>query len=117
MKVKQTVGIKRLIFVSSMGIYDEVPGERCGSIIEPYRKAPSIIETSGLDYTILRPAWLDLGSPSLISIGVGHADLPGIRLTDKDLSMAALSRAKMTTEFRDRAYVITDCIHLNKLER
>jgi hypothetical protein len=55
-KMKQTVGIKRLIFISSMGIYDEVPGERYGSIIEPYRKAPSIIETSGLDYTILRPA-------------------------------------------------------------
>jgi NAD(P)H-binding len=66
-KVKQTVGIKRLIFISSTGIYDEVPGERYGSIIEPYRKAPSIIETSGLDYTILRPAWLDLGSPSLIN--------------------------------------------------
>ena len=52
-------GLKRLIFISSMGIYDEIPGERHGSILEPYCKAASIIEASGLDYTILRPAWLN----------------------------------------------------------
>jgi uncharacterized protein YbjT (DUF2867 family) len=52
-------GLKRLIFISSMGIYDEIPGERHGSILEPYCKSAGIIEASGLDYTILRPAWLD----------------------------------------------------------
>jgi uncharacterized protein YbjT (DUF2867 family) len=52
-------GIKRLIFISSMGIYDEVPGESHGSILDPYRKSASIIEASDLDYTIVRPAWLD----------------------------------------------------------
>ncbi|SDZ70774.1 NAD(P)H-binding [Variovorax sp. YR266] len=50
--------IKRLIFISSMGIYDEVPGERYGSILDPYRKAAAVIEASDLDYTVLRPAWL-----------------------------------------------------------
>jgi uncharacterized protein YbjT (DUF2867 family) len=50
-------GVKRLIFISSMGIYDEVPGEKYGSILDPYRKAAQIIEASDLDYTILRPAW------------------------------------------------------------
>src|SRR5208337_2233702 len=55
----EKTGLKRLIFISSMGIYDEIPGERHGSILEPYRKAADIIETSGLDYTILRPAWLN----------------------------------------------------------
>jgi uncharacterized protein YbjT (DUF2867 family) len=58
-KTMQNVGIKRLIFISSMGIYDEIPGERHGSILEPYCKSASIIEVSGLDYTILRPAWLN----------------------------------------------------------
>ena len=52
-------GLKRLIFISSMGIYDEIPGERHGSILEPYCKSARIIESSGLDYTILRPAWLN----------------------------------------------------------
>ena len=58
-KAMEKTGLKRLIFISSMGIYDEIPGERHGSILEPYRKAADIIETSGLDYTILRPAWLN----------------------------------------------------------
>ncbi|ALP39155.1 NAD-dependent dehydratase [Paenibacillus sp. IHB B 3084] len=50
-------GVKRLIFISSMGIYDEVPGEKYGSILDPYRKSAQIIEASDLEYTILRPAW------------------------------------------------------------
>lgn len=37
-------GVRRLIFISSMGIYDEVPGERHGSILDPYRKADAVIE-------------------------------------------------------------------------
>jgi uncharacterized protein YbjT (DUF2867 family) len=51
--------VKRLIFISSIGVYDEIPGERHDSILDPYIKPTSIIETSGLDYTILRPAWLN----------------------------------------------------------
>jgi uncharacterized protein YbjT (DUF2867 family) len=51
-------GVKRLIWISSMGIYDEVQGEKYGSILDPYRKSAAIIEASDLDYTILRPAWL-----------------------------------------------------------
>jgi uncharacterized protein YbjT (DUF2867 family) len=58
-KAMQKVGIKRLIFINSMGIYDEIPGERHGSILDPYRKAASIIEASDLDYTLIRPAWLN----------------------------------------------------------
>jgi uncharacterized protein YbjT (DUF2867 family) len=50
-------GVKRLIWISSMGIYDEVPGEKYGNILDPYRKSAEIIEASDLDYTILRPAW------------------------------------------------------------
>ena len=55
----EKTGLKRLIFISSMGIYDEIPGERHGSILEPYCKSASVIESSGLDYTIVRPAWLN----------------------------------------------------------
>jgi uncharacterized protein YbjT (DUF2867 family) len=55
----KATGVKRLIFISSMGIYDEIPGERHGSILDPYRKAARVIEEADLDYTILRPAWLD----------------------------------------------------------
>ncbi|WP_319410885.1 NAD(P)H-binding protein [uncultured Cohaesibacter sp.] len=51
--------LKRLIFVSSMGIYGEVPGERYSSILDPYRDSALEIEASDLDYTIIRPEWLN----------------------------------------------------------
>ena len=50
--------VHRLIFISSMGIYDEVPGEEPCAILDPYRRSAAAIEASDLDYTIIRPAWL-----------------------------------------------------------
>ncbi|WP_141500016.1 SDR family oxidoreductase [Paenibacillus luteus] len=50
-------GVKRIIFISSMGIYDEVSGEKYGSILNPFRKSAQVIESSDLNYTIIRPAW------------------------------------------------------------
>jgi uncharacterized protein YbjT (DUF2867 family) len=50
-------GVQRLIFVSSMGIYGEVPGEAYRSILDPYRDSAAIIEASDLNYTVLRPGW------------------------------------------------------------
>jgi len=52
-----TTGVKRLIFISSMGIYGEVPGERYRSVLDPYRDSAALIEASDLNYTILRPGW------------------------------------------------------------
>lgn len=57
--------VKRLIFVTSLGIYKEVAGKfgewnekMIGSDLIPYRKAADIIEKSDLDYTVVRPSWL-----------------------------------------------------------
>lgn len=50
-------GVTRLIFISSMGIYREVPGERYRRVLDPYRDSVALIEASDLDYTILRPGW------------------------------------------------------------
>lgn len=61
----QSTGVRRLIFVLSLGIYDEVPGRfgewnraTIGEDLKPYRRAADAIAASGLDFTILRPAWL-----------------------------------------------------------
>lgn len=65
------VGVARIVFVSSMGIYGEVAGEPKGvvaPILKPYRKAADIVEQSGLDYTILRPGWFDNGQDSTCQI-------------------------------------------------
>lgn len=64
-KAMNANGIKRLIWVSSLGIYDEVPGKFgewnkniLGSYLTTYRAAADQIMASNLDYTIIRPAWL-----------------------------------------------------------
>lgn len=61
----KAAGVRRLIFVLSLGIYDEVPGKfgewnntTIGEPLRSFRRAADAIEASGLDYTILRPAWL-----------------------------------------------------------
>lgn len=61
----QAKGVKRLIFVNSLGIYDEVPGKfgewnrnEIGQYLPPYRRSADLIEASNTDYTILRAAWL-----------------------------------------------------------
>lgn len=58
-------GVRRLVFILSLGIYDEVPGKfgawnrsMIGEDLKPFRRAGDAIEASGLDYTIIRPAWL-----------------------------------------------------------
>lgn len=58
-------GVRKLIFCTTLGIYDEVPGRfgewndrEIGAYFPPYRKAADLIEASGLDYAVLRPAWL-----------------------------------------------------------
>lgn len=51
---------KRLIWISSMGIYGET-GEDHGAILEPYRRSAQVVENSRLDYTIIRPAWFTDG--------------------------------------------------------
>ena len=57
--------VERLVFVTSLGIYDEVPGKfgawnrrEIASYLPPFRRAADVIEASGVNYTILRPAWL-----------------------------------------------------------
>ncbi|CAJ1191772.1 SDR family oxidoreductase [Companilactobacillus nantensis] len=55
----------RLVWISTLGIYDEVPGKfgewnnkTLGNYITTYAAAAKVIEDSDLDYTIIRPAWL-----------------------------------------------------------
>jgi uncharacterized protein YbjT (DUF2867 family) len=61
----QACGAKRLVFVTALGIYNEVPGKfgkwndsMIGEDLKPFRRAADAIEASDLEYTIVRPAWL-----------------------------------------------------------
>lgn len=60
-----TTGLKRLIWISTLGIYDEVPGKfgewnnaTLGNYLTRYYAAAEVLENSDIDYTIIRPAWL-----------------------------------------------------------
>jgi uncharacterized protein YbjT (DUF2867 family) len=86
----QAMGVKRLIFVLALGIYNEVPGKfgewnnaTIGEDLKPFRHAADAIEASKLDYTILRPAWLT------------DEDEADYELTERDAPFKALlSRAR-----------------------
>lgn len=60
------VGVKRLVFITSMGIYNEIPDSigssgnlQTNSMLQTYRDAADVIESSDLNYTIIRPGWFD----------------------------------------------------------
>lgn len=64
-KAMDDENVKRLIWISSLRVYDEVPGKFgewnkniLGSYLTTYRAAADQITTSDLDYTVIRPAWL-----------------------------------------------------------
>jgi uncharacterized protein YbjT (DUF2867 family) len=78
--------VKRLIFISSMGIYGEVPGERYRSVLDPYRDSAALIEASDLDYTILRPGWFT-GDPAIDY----HITQKGEPFRGRDVSLNSLS--------------------------
>lgn len=65
----EEIGVKRLIFMGAVGIYNEIPDEIDGEdnldnepAQIPNRKAVDIIEASNLNYTILRPGYLRNGN-------------------------------------------------------
>ena len=62
------VGVKRLIFMGAVGIYNEIPDEIDGDdnldrepAQIPNRKAVDVVEASSLNYTVLRPGYLGEG--------------------------------------------------------
>lgn len=88
-------GIKRLIWTSSLGIYNEILGEfgRWNQQVmkdyyHRYRLAADVIENSDLDYTIIRPAWLT--NLDEVDYEITHRDQPfqGTEVSRK--SVAAL---------------------------
>lgn len=60
--------VRRLIFMGAVGIYNEIPADmddednvRNNPAQIPNRDAVEIVENSGLDYTVLRPGYLQEG--------------------------------------------------------
>ena len=74
--------VKKIIFISSIGIYDTP----LKSVLKPYRKATDVIESSGLDYTILRPTWFtDVNEVDYEITGKGEPER-GSEISQKSLA-------------------------------
>jgi uncharacterized protein YbjT (DUF2867 family) len=87
-------GLKRLIWISTLGIYDEVPGKfgqwnhemLDGGYLEPYTAAAKVIEDSGLDYTIIRPAWLSNRDIVKYELTTRHEAFKGTEVSRKSIA-------------------------------
>ncbi|KLD58596.1 NAD-dependent dehydratase, partial [Lactiplantibacillus plantarum] len=93
--IMHTSGLKRLIWISTLGIYDEVPGKfgqwnnaTLGSYLTRYYAAAEVLENSDLDYTIIRPAWLTNKDEIDYEITQRHDPFKGTEVSRK--SIAAL---------------------------
>lgn len=94
-RAMENAGVGRLVFVTALGIYDEVPGafgrwnrDQIGPVLGRYRAAADVIEASPLDWTILRPAWLS--DADEVSFELTARDEPFRGTTVSRKSVAAL---------------------------
>jgi uncharacterized protein YbjT (DUF2867 family) len=103
----RTAEVQRLIFITALGIYDEVPvpfgawnRRQIGPMLGPYRAAADTIEESSLDYTILRPAWLT--DADEVSYEVTQRDEPfkGTEVSRPDPSRRGWRNPRATTHRR-----------------
>lgn len=88
--------VSRLLWISTLGIYDEVPGAfgkwnhqmLDDGYLPSYAAAAKVIEGSDLDYTIIRPAWLDNKDEISYELTHRHDTFKGTEVSRK--SVAAL---------------------------
>ncbi|MDW3931341.1 SDR family oxidoreductase [Staphylococcus saprophyticus] len=107
--------VKRLIFVTSIGIYNEVPGnfglwvqDQISDYLVIYRKAADIIEQTDLDYTIFRPAWLTHTNEIDYEITKKDEPFKGTEVSRKSVAAIAVQIAK------DPSLYSRDNIGINK---
>jgi uncharacterized protein YbjT (DUF2867 family) len=85
-------GVKKLIFISSMGIYNEIPASvgasgnlKFNPVLRTYREAADVVEASDLNYTVIRPGWFT-GGP--VDYEVTHKGEP---FGGHDVSVASIA--------------------------
>ncbi|MDT3960709.1 SDR family oxidoreductase [Staphylococcus kloosii] len=107
--------VKRLVFVTALGIYDEVPGnfgewvkDQVSDKLKVYREAANIIESSGLDYTILRPAWLSHKNEIDYETTAKNEPFKGTEVSRKSVAAVIVNIAK------DPELYVNENIGINK---
>jgi uncharacterized protein YbjT (DUF2867 family) len=87
------VGVNRLIFITSMGIYNEITASvgssgnlRSNPVLQTYRDAADVIEASNLDYTTIRPGWFDSSNDTDYEITVKGEPFGGHDVSRKSIA-------------------------------
>ncbi|MEE6726008.1 NAD(P)H-binding protein [Pediococcus acidilactici] len=100
-------GVKRLVWISTLGIYDEVPGKfgewnnsTLGSYLTRYRSAADVIEASGLDYTVVRPAWLTNHDEIEYEFTQKREDFKGTEVSRKSIAHVVVDLIQNNTEIK-----------------
>lgn len=100
-------GVKRLVWISTLGIYDEVPGKfgewnnsTLGSYLTRYRSAADIIEASDLDYTVVRPAWLTNHDEIEYEFTQKGEDFEGTEVSRKSIAHVVVDLIQNNTEIK-----------------
>jgi uncharacterized protein YbjT (DUF2867 family) len=113
----QRVGVKRLIFITSMGIYNEIPASvgssgnlRSNPVLQTYRDAADVIEASGLDYTIVRPGWFDSSNDTDYEITVKGEPFGGHDVSRKSIADLVLRLAS------DPNFYVRESVGINRPE-
>lgn len=93
--------VKRLIFVTALGVHDEVTGKfgewstaKIGDKMSVYKQATQTIEASTLDYTLLRPAWLTEKNEIDYEITDKNEQFKGTEVSRKSVAEVAVNIAK-----------------------
>ncbi len=104
-KAMDEAGVKRLAWISTLGIYDEVPGnfgkwnnETLDGYLQSYAAAAKVIEDSDLDYTIIRPAWLQNKDEVDYEITNKGEAFKGTEVSRKSIAAVVTSLIKDPTE-------------------
>ncbi|GAB5054126.1 NAD(P)H-binding protein [Pediococcus parvulus] len=88
-------GLKRLIWISTLGVFDEVPGKfgdwnkqmlNPSGYLPTQSKAASEIEASDLDYTIIRPNWLTNKDEVDYEVTGRHDEMKGTEVSRKSVA-------------------------------
>lgn len=117
-------GVKRLIFMGAVGIYNEIPDEIDGEdnldnepAQMPNRQAVDIVEASDLNYTVLRPGYLKAGEENDFVLSVKGEPAKGYTTTIPSLAKLAVQLISDETLYARESVSITRDATLEKIEK
>lgn len=108
-------GVTKLTFVETLGIFNEVPGDfgqwiqaNMADYLAPYQVANDLIETSGLDYTIIRPGELTNDTDTSYVLTERDQSFKGRYCSRRSVAQLALDSIADPESFKNRNVGISD---------